>query len=210
MITCCYTEIKRQWSEQELSDKLMLMPEGFRQQAMRNRQWIDRQLTISGKLLLMWLLKERQSELALDDIRSTSYHRPYFESGPDFNIAHSGNVVICCTTDTGRIGIDIEEIKEINLSDFTDYFTSNEWRCINQYPNKFDGFYDFWTRKEAVIKAIGTGFYTPLSTVDVSGESLPYDEMVYHLKSLPISAAYKCHIASTHARANVSITRVDL
>jgi 4'-phosphopantetheinyl transferase len=210
MITCCYTEIKEEWTQQELSGKLTLLPERFRLQSMRKRQWIDRQLTISGKLLLLWLLKERKSALTLEGIKTTSYQRLYFEDGPDFNIAHSGNMVACCMTDTGRVGIDIEAVKEIDLSDFTDYFTPNEWKRIGGCPNVFDVFYDFWTRKEAVLKAIGTGLHTPLSAVDVSGESLLYDHIVYHLRAIPLAAGYKCHIASTDEGANVRIVRVEL
>ena len=53
MITCCYTEIKHEWSEQELADKLALLPENLQQQALSKRQWMDRQLSIAGKLLLL-------------------------------------------------------------------------------------------------------------------------------------------------------------
>ena len=131
--------------------------------------------------------------------------RPYFDYGPDFNTAHSGNMVICCGTDIGRIGIDIEQVKEIELADYNDYFTPNEWDKI-----KHDGFYDFWTRKEAVLKAIGTGFHTTSSSVDVSGESLTYDGITYYVKPLDISQDYKCHIATTYAEAEVRFLRLDL
>ena len=56
MIICCYAQIDRQWSEQELADKLLLLPVNLRADALRKRQWIDRQLNIAGKLLLMEVL----------------------------------------------------------------------------------------------------------------------------------------------------------
>ncbi len=210
MITCCYTESIQQWSEEELGRKLALLPERFRARPLRYRQWIDRQLTISGKLMLLWLLRERGSELTLDDIKTTAFHRPYFENGPDFNIAHSGTMVICCLADAGRVGIDIELVKETDLTDFADYFTSTEWAQILRYPEKSDGFYDFWTRKEAVLKAIGTGLHTPLSAIDVSEDSFRYDLIDYHLRRLSVHTEYKCHFASTLAAPDVRLVRIDL
>ena len=210
MIICCYTEISHQWSEQELVDKLLLLPEELRQEALRKRQWIDRQLSVAGKLLLLRLLKELKSQLSLSDLKYNDYLRPYFDAGIDFNIAHSGNIVVCCGTVEGQAGIDIEEVKEIDLTDYTDYFTPNEWRHINSYPNQYDGFYDFWTRKEAALKAIGTGFHTPLSSVDVSGKSLSYDDQTFFFQSLNLSENYKCHLAATVHPANVELIRVNL
>jgi 4'-phosphopantetheinyl transferase len=212
MIICCYTEISQPWSEQELADKLVLLPEKLRKEALRKRQWLDMQLSIAGKLLLIQLLKNLglDAKLVLSDLKYAAFHRPYFEADLDFNIAHSGNIAVCCGTINSRIGIDIEHIKKINLDDFTDYFTQNEWNNINQSPDKYDGFYHYWTRKEAVIKAIGTGFYTPLSSVDVSGKSLVYEDNTYHLQSLNISNDYKCHIATNASPAGVQLIRVSL
>ena len=210
MILCCYTEITREWSEPELADKLAMLPGELRQQALRKRRWEDRQLSISGKLLLLKLIEAFKSKLTLSDLRYNTFHRPFFESGFDFNIAHSGNRVVCCGNDSGLIGIDIEEIKEIDLEDYTDYFTLNEWGKINQHPNQFDGFYDFWTRKEAVLKAIGSGFHTPLSSVDVADESMIYDDIAYYIQSLDIDQKYKCHIATTETPSDIWLLSMSL
>ncbi|HTD40645.1 MAG TPA: 4'-phosphopantetheinyl transferase superfamily protein [Mucilaginibacter sp.] len=209
MITCWYTEIKHEWNGQELADKLALLPENLQQQALRKRQWIDRQLSIAGKLLLSKLLQERNSKYSLADLKYNEYHRPYFNGDPDFNIAHSGNIVICCEADNGQIGIDIEQVNPLDFADFTDFFTSKEWSSINSYPNKFDGFYDFWTKKEAVLKAIGSGFHTPLNSVDVSGENLVYDGISYQIRSLNIHLDYKCHIAATVFPQNIQLQEVN-
>src|SRR5665213_3335994 len=127
MIICFYTEINHQWSEQEFADKLVLLPAKLRQQVLRKRQWKDRQLSIAGKLLLLQVMKELACQSTLPDLQYNAYHRPYFDNWPDFNIAHSGNMVICCGTDNGQTGIDIEQVKDIDLADYTDYFTPNEW-----------------------------------------------------------------------------------
>ena len=68
MITCCYTEIKHYWNERELADKLALLPESLRQEALRKRQWMDKQLSVCGKLLLLELLKEYNSKSSLAEL----------------------------------------------------------------------------------------------------------------------------------------------
>ncbi len=209
MITCCYTEIKHKWTNQELAQWLNSIPENLQQQALRKRQLIDRQLSICGKLLLLELLKEYNSNNSLTDLKYNEYLRPCFDCRPDFNIAHSGNIVICAMTDEGQIGIDIEQIKQLDFADFTDFFTGNEWHYINDHPNKFDGFYNFWTRKEAVLKAIGSGFHTPLNSVDVSAEELVYDAITYQITPLNIHTNYKCHIASTIFPQNIEVREMN-
>ncbi|MFI5161029.1 MAG: 4'-phosphopantetheinyl transferase family protein [Sphingobacteriales bacterium] len=211
MIICCYTEIRHEWSEQEFTGKLLLLPASLQQPILRKTQWMDRQLSLGGKLLLVEALQQLGKEdLSLADMKYNSYHRPYFETGIDFNIAHSGNMVICCVTNNGQIGIDTEQITRIDLTEYTDYFTPNEWNIINNYPNQFAGFYDFWTRKEAVLKAIGTGFHTLLSSIDVSDDNIKYDDLLYHIRPLDIADGYKSHIATTIDPEAVRIIKVDL
>ncbi|MDO3626082.1 4'-phosphopantetheinyl transferase superfamily protein [Mucilaginibacter sp. BT774] len=209
MITCCFTEIKHRWSDHELADKLALLPESLQHQALRKRQWIDKQLSVCGKLLLLELLKEYNSKNSLADLKYNEYQRPCFDCRPDFNIAHSGNIVICAMTDEGQIGIDIEQINKLDFNDFTDFFTANEWHFINDHANKFDGFYNFWTRKEAALKAIGSGFHTPLNSVDVSGEELTYDGITYQITPMDVHPDYKCHIASTIFPQNTELREMN-
>jgi 4'-phosphopantetheinyl transferase len=212
MIACYYTETTHPWSEQELTDRLVLLPPKLRQEALRKRGWLDRQLSVLGKLLLIKLLKELglQKKLSLTDLQYNIFHRPYFNATFDFNIAHSGNMVTCCGSLNGKVGMDIELIKKIDLDDYTDHFTENEWNHINRSSDRQERFYHYWTRKEAALKAIGTGFHTPLASVDVAGESLVYDDHEYHFQTLNIDESYKCHIASTSGPLNIRAIRVNL
>jgi 4'-phosphopantetheinyl transferase len=145
----------------------------------------------------MEVLKDLGYETSLSDLKYNTHLRPYMNNNIDFNIAHSGSIVMCCGTTKGKIGIDIEHIKVIDLSDYEDYFTINEWKKINSYADIFEGFYRFWTRKEAVLKAIGTGFHTPLSSVDVAEDIVVYDNIPYYLQPVNVVNGYQCHIAST-------------
>ncbi|MEO6850667.1 MAG: 4'-phosphopantetheinyl transferase superfamily protein [Mucilaginibacter sp.] len=210
MIICCHTEINHQWSEPELADKLNLLPVALQQQALRKRLWVDKQLSIAGKLLLLQVMRELRIDQPLYDLKYTEYHRPYFYADFDFNIAHSGNIVVCCGTLTGRVGIDIEKIKEINITDYSDYFTPDEWRLINSYPDKHNGFYDMWTRKEAVLKAMGTGLNTSLLDIDVVTNNKSFEGVEYYIRKLDINKDYSSHIVSTEDDPNIILVPVAI
>ena len=210
MIICCHSEIRRQWDEQELSDKLGLLSPALQEAAMRKRRWMDRQLFIAGKLLVLEVLKELGAgDHSFSNLKYNTHKRPYFDGGVDFNISHSGDYVVCCGMKDGMVGIDIEQIKTTNLDEYPDYFTPNEWEYINGHADKSEGFFNLWTRKEAVLKAIGTGFHTPLNSVDVVEDVVMYYNTTYYIQPVAIAPAYPCHIAST-VMDNVKLIPVEL
>ncbi|APW64439.1 hypothetical protein LPB137_00620 [Poseidonibacter parvus] len=86
----------------------------------------------------------------------------------DFNITHSGDWV-ACVIDSNNIGIDIEQIKDIDLTDYKEILTTEETDYIN---GKLENFYQIWTLKESYIKALGVGVYKSLSSFTVE----PYDK----------------------------------
>jgi len=177
--------------------KMTLLPIALRGKILQKKHLKDIQLSVSGKLLLMQVLKEFDLPLSLSNLEYHTHHRPFFKAGFDFNIAHSGNMVICCGTTNGKVGADIERIQPINFNNYTDYFTGNEWQNILNSDDPTNAFLNFWTRKEAVLKAAGTGFFTPLQEIDVTDDILNYDNCTYYLHQLTLHNAYQCHIAAT-------------
>ncbi len=205
MVICYFSQISEQWTEAKLSELLHALPESLRIEAGRKKFWSDRQLTVAGKLMLKEVIGYfGMQQLSLPDLKYTEYHRPYFNAAFDFNIAHSENYVICCGTDIGKIGVDIEEIKPISLDDYTNHFTTNEWQIIRSSGDEITSFFEFWTRKEAIIKAIGTGVYTPLSSIDVAQDKVIYNKTTYHIQKLHITAGYQCHLACTESTGGIA------
>src|ERR1700749_4071153 len=108
MIICCYTELINDWSAEELEQNMALLPTALQKKILQKKHPKDIQLSVSGNLLLMQVLKEFGLSLSLTDLEYNNYHRPFFNADFDFNIAHSGNMVICCGTTHGKLGADIE------------------------------------------------------------------------------------------------------
>jgi 4'-phosphopantetheinyl transferase len=71
-----------------------------------------------------------------------------------------------------RIGIDIEQIHDIaEMNQIASRFFSRreyELLCSRSEIMKQKMFFEFWTRKEALIKAIGTGLYLSLPEFDAT------------------------------------------
>lgn len=81
----------------------------------------------------------------------------------DFNISHSGEMIVVAINDQGDVGVDIEKIQEIDFSLINEFCTKNEEIYINKnIEEKLKRFYEIWTLKEAYLKALGKGLYLPM------------------------------------------------
>jgi 4'-phosphopantetheinyl transferase len=90
----------------------------------------------------------------------------------EFNLSHSGKIVLIALTRNKPIGIDIE-YKETDRADekiAQRYFSSEECRALSKLEaaDRIDGFYRCWTSKEAFVKALGDGLTFPLDAFDVA------------------------------------------
>lgn len=89
-----------------------------------------------------------------------------------FNISHTREAFAIAFSKDFNVGIDLEKIKH-NLdirSIIKSYFSIKEQNCIHSSKSEeMATFFKLWTRKEALLKAIGTGITVNLNRVDVSG-----------------------------------------
>ena len=86
-------------------------------------------------------------------------------SSVSFNISHSGDFGLIAIGSSIRIGIDIEQRRQRrDLETLIDtVLAPHERSAIQSVPmdRKADLFFDFWTVKEAVLKAVGVGMSGP-------------------------------------------------
>lgn len=92
-----------------------------------------------------------------------------------FNLSHSGNMALYAFTYNRNIGIDLEWIQQdIAIEEVASrFFSEPEIVSMQQLaePKRNELFFQYWTRKEALIKATGTGLSFPVDTFDVSSVS---------------------------------------
>ncbi|MFI5129754.1 MAG: 4'-phosphopantetheinyl transferase family protein [Chitinophagales bacterium] len=107
----------------------------------------------------------------------TSHGKPMLatDAGNDnlcFNLSHSAAFALYAVTYNKKIGIDIERLRDdVALGQIAQNFFSqgeiNSLEKINK--NKRAGlFFQYWTRKEAFVKAMGEGISFPMNQCDVS------------------------------------------
>jgi 4'-phosphopantetheinyl transferase len=100
--------------------------------------------------------------------------KPDLPDGPAFNLSHSDGwaalVVAPGATKDVRLGIDIEAERTVEKNIAEQYFSTNEYAALSGLSDSDwkGAFFRCWTRKEAVIKASGTGLSTPLDSFDVT------------------------------------------
>ena len=84
----------------------------------------------------------------------------------NFNVSHAHGLVVVAVTRAAAMGVDIEEVRArpapVELADR--HFAPREILALQVLPaqRRSDRFYEFWTLKEAYIKARGLGLSIPL------------------------------------------------
>ena len=89
-----------------------------------------------------------------------------------FNVSHSDEYALVAVTPGYRIGIDIERCREIRGMDEVASVSFSEhelakWRALPG-DQRQQAFFQAWTRKEALVKAVGDGLVHPLRRFEVS------------------------------------------
>jgi 4'-phosphopantetheinyl transferase len=89
-----------------------------------------------------------------------------------FNLAHHEDVVMYAFAEGAEVGVDVEAVRELDDADemARRCFSRAEYRAYRDLagPERAQGFFNCWTRKEAFIKALGDGLTYPLDRFDVS------------------------------------------
>lgn len=94
-----------------------------------------------------------------------TYGKPELSGGAGvhFNLSHAGDYA-AAVFDEGEVGIDVEQVRRVNVNVMRRQFTAEENAYLLSEP---DAFLRLWTRKESYCKAVGEGLHLPLSSFDV-------------------------------------------
>lgn len=137
----------------------------------------DKMRTLIGEILIRTIIIEHLGVSNKNiEFKKNLYGKPYVEDYPNihFNISHSGEYVLCAF-DNKPIGVDIEEIKDIEFEDIIKSFFAEQeiYYIINGEKNtQINRFYDIWTLKESYIKCLGQGLSIPLKSFVIEVDKL--------------------------------------
>ena len=158
----------------------------------------DQYRFLAGRLLLKYLLNTFFSindPDILNKIQFGENGRPFIPCQVDFNISHSGNLVICAAA-TGKIGIDVEWIRPIDIDEFNQTLSENQRRLIGESPDPLKMFYRIWAAKESVIKLTGDGIQMPLNEIHSDFTTANFNDKSFFLYEINIDPHYTCFLAS--------------
>ncbi len=182
-----------------LSEKELVLAERFRQESDRLRFTTGRQMLrmLSSKYLsidprAIEVYSERRQKPVISNSINHAFH---------FNISHSGQWVLIAFADS-ELGVDIEEIK-ISFSFQTivqDQFSEPERNFLLNSSDPLIAFYTLWIRKEALLKAWGTGLKEDLWLIpclDGVHELTPTN-ISWRLNSFRMEDGYEAALAYAH------------
>jgi 4'-phosphopantetheinyl transferase len=121
--------------------------------------------------------------------------------GLHVSVSHSGRLVVVATTRGGPIGVDVQEITDIDHRPLIDdVLASDEPRARSRQD-----FFTYWVRKESALKATGDGLRTALNAVQTTAPNAPPQLISYRGAPLPASMS-DLHLARRYAAAVTVLT----
>ena len=158
------------------------------------------------------------------EFRLGKHGKPSLPGGPSFNQSHSEERIMIGVAAEGRLGVDIEEVREVKymLGIADKNFGGDEAALLHAAPHheRRELFFRFWTRKEAFLKAVGVGLTHPLRTFSVDPspraargllrvEGLGEDPACWHIGGVPCSTGAKAALAMDRPRVELAALRYD-
>ncbi|MDY6861495.1 MAG: 4'-phosphopantetheinyl transferase superfamily protein [Thermodesulfobacteriota bacterium] len=136
----------------------------------------------------------RKSGVILKELNKDKKGAPIPICGNYWSISHKSNFV-AAVTGKERIGIDIEEIKPRSKLLFNYIAKEEEWELDKD--RSWNTFFRYWTAKEAVLKASGTGINKLkdckiMEIPDGNNINLKYEDDLFRVEQL----FYKNHIVA--------------
>lgn len=197
-----------------LSKAYTLLSEEFRAE---NERWLlakDRTNRAAARLLLtaglemLGLGGHRAASLKKD-----SSGRPFIpECEIDLSITHTDGLAAAALSCVCRVGIDAERIRPLKAEDYIEAFSKNEAEQIGAAKEPSWEILRLWTRKEALLKAHGTGLLTEPSQADASAADTILFGEKYHIEELYMGRSFAAHLAAAPWRSfrTIELTAEEL
>ncbi|WP_298510531.1 4'-phosphopantetheinyl transferase superfamily protein [uncultured Kordia sp.] len=192
-----YSKIQEANHNLLLETYLSIFPKIFQEKIVRYHRWQDAQLSLLGRLLVKEGLNHFNQKVNFEELLFTEYNKPYFKNATvQFNISHSDEFVVAVFTEKyDDIGVDVEKEHSFKMSDFKNQMTPYEIDKIYNSDRPLQEFYKYWTQKEAVLKAIGSGLSIPLKSFEIKNNKTSIEGKTFYLSEIAFENEYICHIA---------------
>jgi 4'-phosphopantetheinyl transferase len=184
---------------------LCLLPAFMGVEIMRYKYAADQKARLLSRLMLRESIKETLAGDCLNNWRRDVNNKPLIDNWNAFNIAHAANLVILAYTTGETVGIDIEKRKKLEYTDIMENFHTGEQQHITSAADPISCFYKIWTKKEALLKAAGTGIVNGLSDFSCVEDIVNYRSRNWYLKEVRLHADYICYLCSLNISEQIIV-----
>jgi 4'-phosphopantetheinyl transferase len=139
----------------------------------RFRRIEDRRRYLAGRAMIRGVLASylhvdpKSLRFAQNDLGRPELERQGADPYLSFNLSNTSGMVVCCVVRGHEVGVDVEDLRrEIDVIPLaTRFFAAAEARDVLAQPEhaRRRRFFEYWTLKEAYVKALGTGLTVPLN-----------------------------------------------
>ncbi len=211
MIYLSFYKQENRLAKASFDQLLQSIPIHLQDKILKFRNWQDAERSLAGKIMLMRGLRHiGRNEYSLNDLKYSEFQKPFFDESIHFNISHSGNYIICAISEINQIGVDVEELNEIPMDDFTNLFDNREWEEVISAENKFRAFYTLWTKKEAFLKLIGCGLNQPLNEVAILNNRLIWENKELFLSEIALDSQHIAYLCTDVISPVVQVQEIHL
>lgn len=181
-------------------------------------RWEDAQRGLIGRIGIRSLICNRY-KIKPEDIylQTNKFGKPYFKAAKDvhFNISHSGEWVVYAM-DSTPIGIDVEEIVDIDLNIAERFFSIEEHMDLMELDksDRLAYFFDLWSLKESYIKAEGKGLSIPLDSFSIRKRdniiNIKGTDKSYYFEQYDNLSNYKLSVCAMNRNFPMDINIIEL
>ncbi|ATO47645.1 4'-phosphopantetheinyl transferase superfamily protein [Brevibacillus laterosporus] len=209
------------YTEELYRELLSLLPFDRQEKVNRYLKTEDKWRSLLGEVLVRVQLAQRM-RLLPKEIRyeTNAYGKPFVtgEGACEFNVSHSASWVVTALS-AYPIGIDVQQIKPINLQIADRFFSEQERQDLFLLPeaDQLECFFRYWAYKESYIKAVGKGLSLPLDSFTIQYKSpnratVYADQMPtgYHCRAFHVDEMYKIAVCTKKDQFCEQITIVEM
>lgn len=153
-----------------------------------NRKGKDFVISLIGKILVKQIISHEtlgSSEkvcISKSKLGKLVIKKPN-DSNLEISISHSGSYLAIGICDSGKIGVDIEFLKNFDFGRVRNCLSVSEEKYIKsgkEAMQKLKNFFEIWTRKESFLKALGVGLQRPLPITQFNPDQTKPSKEVRH------------------------------
>lgn len=181
----------------QVEQQLTYLPTELQEKINKYSNRIDRCLRIGGKRMLQQLIEDfgMHHLLGLEQLAYTAENKSHLGNRLFFSMAHSGKNVITAASIDHRLGIDIEEIRPIQLIDYISYLSDEELFFLQRSIRPVNDFYVIWTKKEALSKLLGLGITMNFKEITVLDKEVQMNTHSIRFEEIHSNPNYKIMLA---------------